>query len=75
MINQEQIIKVIAEALGVNEKNININSKSIEIPEWDSLGHLSILSAISQNFEGKYKESQELASTTSIKEIVDCLNK
>jgi acyl carrier protein len=75
MINQEQIIKVIAEALGVNEKNINISSKSIEIPEWDSLGHLSILSAISQNFEGKYKESQELASATSIKEIVDCLNK
>ena len=75
MINQEQIIKVIADALGVNEKNININSKSSEIPEWDSLGHLSILSALAQNFEGKYKESQELASATSIKEIVDCLNK
>jgi acyl carrier protein len=75
MINQEQIIKVIADALGVNEKKINIDSKSREIPEWDSLGHLSILSAISQNFEGKYKESQELASATSIKEIVDCLNK
>ncbi len=75
MINQEQIIKVIADALGVSDKKINLNSKSSEIPEWDSLGHLSILNALSQNFEGKYKESQELASATSIKEIIDCLNK
>lgn len=75
MINQEQTIKVIADALGVSDKKINLNSKSSEIPEWDSLGHLSILNALSQNFEGKYKESQELASATSIKEIIDCLNK
>lgn len=75
MINEKQVISIIANALDVKEDNININTKSSDIPEWDSLGHLSILSAIAQELEGQYEETQELASASSIKEIVDCLNK
>lgn len=75
MLTEEKIIAVIAGALEVNKDTITINTKSSDIPEWDSLGHLAILSKISSDIGDQYNESQELASSSSVKEIFDCLTK
>lgn len=74
MINEELVISIIVEALEVEKTSINLDTKSSDIPEWDSLGHLAILSKISEVIGDKYNESQELASSSSVKEIFDCLN-
>lgn len=75
MVSENQVISIISEALGVEKKLININTQSHDVPEWDSLGHLTILSKISEVIGDQYNESQELASASSVKEVFNCLNK
>jgi acyl carrier protein len=75
MITQDQVISIVAKALEVEKNLINFETKSSDIPEWDSLGHLAILSKISEEVGDQYDESQELASSSSVKEIFECLNK
>ncbi len=75
MINAQKVISIISKALDVEESSITLDTKSSDLPEWDSLGHLAILSQISEEIGDQYNESQELASSSSVKEIFDCLNK
>ncbi|OFW79993.1 MAG: hypothetical protein A2887_06735 [Alphaproteobacteria bacterium RIFCSPLOWO2_01_FULL_40_26] len=75
MITEDKVISIVSAALEVDKNSININTKSSDILEWDSLGHLAILSKISEEIGDQYNESQELAASTSIKEILDCLNR
>ncbi len=75
MISAQKVISIISKALDVEESSITLDTKSSDLPEWDSLGHLAILSQISEEIGDQYNESQELASSSSVKEIFDCLNK
>lgn len=75
MITEEEIIKIVADGLAVEDKDVTIDSKASDIPEWDSLGHLSVLSKIQETLGDRYQESEELASAVSVKEILQCLNK
>lgn len=75
MITEDKVISMIAKALEVEKSLITLDTKSSDIPEWDSLGHLAILSLISSEIGDQYNESQELASSSSIREIFNCLNK
>ena len=43
-VDIEQLIRGIAEALEVESSKLNANSRSSEIEEWDSLGHISVRS-------------------------------
>ena len=47
MINLEKLIDVISSVLEVNEE-INIDSSSDNIPEWDSMAQVLITSEISE---------------------------
>jgi len=51
-------------------KNLELNS----IPEWDSIGNLSLLMNIESNFGIRFS-SDELSEIKSIKEILKILNK
>ena len=75
MITEEEIIKIVADGLAVDDKDVTIDSKASDIPEWDSLGHLSVLSKIQETLGDRYQESEELASAVTVKEILQCLNK
>lgn len=75
MITQERIISIIANALDLKASDITINTKSSDLPDWDSLGHLAILSQITQELGDDFNNSQELASSSSVQEIFDCLSK
>ncbi|MFM7620836.1 MAG: acyl carrier protein [Alphaproteobacteria bacterium] len=75
MISEKKLITIITNALDVEEGVVNMNLKSSDIEQWDSLGHLAILSAIAQEFEGQYEDGQQLALSSSVKEIFDFLNK
>jgi acyl carrier protein len=46
MLSEELVIQLIGQALDVSPRNITLATKSNDIPEWDSMGILSILAAL-----------------------------
>jgi acyl carrier protein len=70
MINKllETIKKVIAEALEINHSEITDQSCMDNVGEWDSLGHLKIISALEKQFNIIFQE-KDMIAMTSIKNI------
>ncbi|MDB2342441.1 hypothetical protein N9V46_02430 [Flavobacteriaceae bacterium] len=68
---KDEIFKIICEALGSDLSQFSIESTSNDIDEWDSLGHLSILQELDLKYDNITERVPELASVSSVKEIVD----
>ena len=75
MLNQKKIIKIIAKSLSLPEQEINERTNNKNLEEWDSLGHLSILTAIDNETKGEASKIETLSACTSIKEILETLKK
>lgn len=71
-MNQDDLCILIKEALDADD-NIDINSSSDNIPEWDSLGHLSVLTALDDATGGKASSLSDLSEATSVSKILDIL--
>jgi acyl carrier protein len=67
MLNKESLIKIISSALG--DIPIDEKSGSENLEDWDSLGHLSILSALDNELNGKAANIDQLASADSFSKI------
>jgi acyl carrier protein len=65
---KQQIKEIIALILEINPSQINDDSTSQEIPNWDSLNHMNIIFAIEEKFEVTF-EDDELMNLTSISRI------
>ena len=50
MSNKEKYRKLFIEALSLKKETVNDNLKYNDIPEWDSIGHMSLISAIEEAF-------------------------
>ena len=50
MSNKEKYRKLFIEALSLKKETVNDNLKYNDIPEWDSIGHMSLISAIEETF-------------------------
>jgi len=74
MINKLTLISLIAESLEVDEADIDENASSETIEEWDSLGHLSILSALDDLTDGKASELDGLADSLSLNDLIKTLS-
>lgn len=70
-MNEKKILEIISKAL---KKKINIKSNVSNTEEWDSLGHLSILSALEKATKGKSSKI-DLTEVQSVKQIVSKLKK
>ena len=51
MKNNEKILKVFAEALGVDEGVITNELEYNSIPEWDSVAHMSLVAELEEAFD------------------------
>jgi len=60
MNNLEKYKKVFIDSLYIDEKKFNQNLKFNEIPEWDSIGHMTLIA----NLEGEFKISIETDDVT-----------
>jgi acyl carrier protein len=67
-MNKQDLFEIISKALEVD--SIDENSSMDNLDEWDSLGHLSILSAIDQKLDGKASKLSALAAATSVEKII-----
>ena len=70
---EKEILKTIAKALDVDASQINIDTNSNDLEEWDSLGHLSLLMELDNNFDSVSEKAPQLASASTVKEIVDAV--
>lgn len=70
---EKEICGIIEKALGLRSGSVTIEDSMDTVPAWDSLGLLSILSALEERFGHGITALEELSSVRSVKEIVDLL--
>ena len=71
-ITKDDLISMIANALDADDV-ITLDSSMDNIPEWDSLGHLSILTSLDEATEGKASSLSQLGDSTSVNAIISVL--
>jgi len=69
-MTKDQFFAAAHEAFG---EEVTIMTSSDNLESWDSLSHLSLLTALDEITEGKAAELEELASARSIADIVRIL--
>ena len=73
-MKQEDIFKIIKIALKTKKK-IDLKTNTKNLSEWDSLGHLTILTSLDKKFKNKTSKLKKLATANTVKEIVLILKK
>jgi hypothetical protein len=71
-ITKAALISLITDALDA-EDPITGESSMDSIPEWDSLGHLSVLTSLDQATDGKASAISELGESSSVDMIFNIL--
>jgi len=70
----KSIEAIIEGALGLKPGSIKEEDSAGTIGEWDSLGHLKVLTELDSEFDGKLAEIDALAEAKSIREIKSILH-
>lgn len=68
-MKRKDFIAAVASALEVDQSIVTMDLKVDDIPEWDSLGHLTILSALDDLTAGKAGEIKDLGTMEGLSEI------
>ena len=50
MSNNDKYQDIFIESLSINSNKFNENMKYNEIPEWDSIGHMTLMSGLEEGF-------------------------
>ena len=74
MLSKTELKNLIAKSLNVNVSKINDKTKDTDLEEWDSLGQLSIISALDKKFKGEIN-FKDISQTGSVKSIEAYLKK
>ena len=72
-MDESTLFKIVEEATGADSGSVSLDTTSADIEGWDSLGHLTIISAISEHLGDDVEEDPRLASADSVMELVDIL--
>lgn len=70
---ETQVKQIIARVLNVGLDVITDDLSAGDIPEWDSVGNLAIISTIEQELDVEFP-LEDLFDLTSVKAIVDKIN-
>jgi acyl carrier protein len=73
-ITKDELVSIITNALDTDDV-ITLDTTMDDIPEWDSLGHLSILTSLDEATDGKASSLSELGDSYSVNEIISILKK
>lgn len=74
-MDQKKFLNIISTALKIKSNKISFKMKLGDIEEWDSIGHLSILSAIDKATKGKSANIKGLGNQNSVRKIWQVLVK
>jgi len=73
MIVLEKYKKVFIESLSIEEKNFSEEMKYNDIPEWDSIGHMTLMSALEDEFKITL-ETDDIIDFSSYKKGIELLS-
>ena len=72
--NKDRYSKVFAESLEVDKSKIKDNLKYNSIPEWDSIGHMTLVAALEEEFSISV-ETDDIIDFSSFKKGYEILEK
>ena len=73
-MNLEKYKKVFKEALSIDDAKFSEKIKYNEIPEWDSIGHMTLISDLEKEFKISI-ETDDIVNLSSYKEGIKILKK
>lgn len=74
MNNSEKYKKAFSESLSLDQKNLNKDLKYNDIPEWDSIGHMTLMSNLEESFNINI-ETDDIVDFSSYKKGIEILKK
>ena len=74
MTNIEKYKKAFTESLGINLKDLKDSLKYNDIPEWDSIGHMTLMSNLEDVFNITI-ETDDIVDFSSFKKGIEILKK
>ena len=74
-MEKEKLFSLFSEAMGVSKDQLSFETSTENLPEWDSLGFLTFLSALDDETNGSSAEITDLTEASSLKELYDILEK
>ena len=72
-MNKEEVYKIIGQVLNMEAEEITAETSVETVPNWDSLAHINILTALDEKASGKIAEIEDFMDATSVQEICDTL--
>ena len=74
MSNIQKYKDIFIKSLSMDRKKFNENIKYNEIPEWDSIGHITLMSGLEEGFSITM-ETDDIVDFSSFKKGMDILKK
>ena len=74
MENKKKYQDIFIESLSIDASSFNENIKYNEIPEWDSIGHMTLISGLEEGFNISM-ETDDVVDFSSFKKGIDILKK
>tara|TARA_B100001123_G_C15250937_1_gene1002752 strand:+ start:1488 stop:1727 length:240 start_codon:yes stop_codon:yes gene_type:complete len=74
MDNKTKYQKIFIESLSIDNSKFNENIKYNEIPEWDSIGHMTLMSGLEEGFKIAM-ETDDIVEFSSYKKGIEILQK
>jgi acyl carrier protein len=69
----KEVCRIVEQALELPEGNVTLADNMQTIENWDSLGLLSILVGLEQQYGSKVTSIESLSKVKSVQEIIDIL--
>ncbi len=69
---KNKVCEIVAGICGVEVCEVNENSTVGDFPQWDSVGHLSILSQVEEAFDISF-EPEEMMEMEDVKDITEAV--
>lgn len=69
---EEQILKIIAKILEVDINEVELDTAIGDLPEWDSLHHLQIITALENEYKIKFSQS-DLFEIEDISDLISLI--
>ena len=74
MDNKEKYQNIFVKSLALNENKFNENIKYNEVSEWDSIGHMTLMSGLEEGFSITM-ETDDIVEFSSYKKGIEILKK
>ena len=74
MDNKQKYQEIFVKSLSIKENQFSNELKYNEIPEWDSIGHMTLISALEEEFKISF-ETDDIIDFSSYKKGIEILKK